>query len=198
MRCSDALPPFSPHFVAFVWRYHAARLCSFLPQARRRLEGLEFWDWQPLTSSYRHGNDRDSQVPGEPSCAYALFSDPGRTNASGHTMHRHGPRTLYREGSTREVISGLNHTASALAVYASPGGLPAQDARLASGRWPSSPGRDWLPAEFLRKVSKMLLTSHPPSPSFAWRKECALLRFHRSPDFESEVIIPAGLASVTA
>ena len=30
------------------------------------------------------GNDRDSQVPGEPWCAHAVFSDPGRTTASCH------------------------------------------------------------------------------------------------------------------
>ena len=81
-------------------------------------------------------------------------------------MHRQGLRSFNDEGSQQVVISGLNRTASALADYASPGGLPTQDARLASGRWPSSPGRDWLPAEFLRKVSELFPTSHPPFPSF--------------------------------
>jgi hypothetical protein len=42
-------------------------------------------------------------------------------------------------GTTRaphdSVISGLHGTASALAVYASSAGLPAEDARLASGCW---------------------------------------------------------------
>src|SRR5712671_1369613 len=58
------------------------------------------------------------------------------------SMRRHGPRSGNDEGSKREVISGLNRTASALTVYASPGGSPAQDARLVSGCWPSSPRRD--------------------------------------------------------
>ena len=40
-----------------------------------------------------------------------------------------------------------------LAVYASPRGLPRHGARLASGCWPGSAGRDWLPAGFRRKVS---------------------------------------------
>src|SRR5437588_12036775 len=41
-----------------------------------------------------------------------------------------------REGSPREVISGLNHTASALAVYASQCGShrPTQDSLLAAGQ----------------------------------------------------------------
>ena len=35
-----------------------------------------------------------------------------------------------------------------LAVYASQGWLPTRHARLASGCWSSSTGRDWLPAGF--------------------------------------------------
>src|SRR5687768_5081802 len=45
------------------------------------------------------------------------------------------------------------------AVYASPGGSPHQDARLASGCWPDSTGWAQQPTGFLRKVSSMLLTS---------------------------------------
>ena len=61
-------------------------------------------------------------------------------------------------------LSRLNRTALALAVYASPCGLPLQHARLASGCWPSSTGRDWLPTGFRRKVSEF--ESRPPFPSF--------------------------------
>jgi len=35
-----------------------------------------FWVWQP-PASLQNGNDGTSQVPGEPLCVYALFSDPG-------------------------------------------------------------------------------------------------------------------------
>jgi hypothetical protein len=55
------------------------------------------------------------------------------------------------------VLSRLNHTASALAVYASQAGLPRRHARLASGCRPSSSGRAWLPAGFQRKVSSCIL-----------------------------------------
>src|SRR5437773_1361459 len=81
-------------------------------------------------------------------------------------MNQHGPRSFHDEDSTREVISGLNRTASALAVYASQGGLLHHHARLASGRWPSSTGRDWLPAGLLRKISIQLFTVLPSLPSF--------------------------------
>ena len=54
-------------------------------------------------------------------------------------------------------LSRLNHTASALAVYASQTGSPRYHARLAPGCWPSSSGRDCLPAGFHRKVSQCIL-----------------------------------------
>ena len=66
----------------------------------------------------------------------------------------------------REIISGLNRTALALAVYASSGRLPAQHARLASGCWPALPGGIGYPQGSMRKVSEVLLTSLPPFPSF--------------------------------
>jgi len=59
-------------------------------------------------------------------------------------------------------ISGLNHTAFDLAVYASQGRLPATTQDSLPGRWSSSTGRDWLPAGFQRKVSH----NDPPFPSF--------------------------------
>src|SRR6516162_1453332 len=40
-------------------------------------------------------------------------------------------------------------------------------ARLASGCWPSSAGWDWLPTRLQRKVSEVVITSHPPFPSFS-------------------------------
>jgi hypothetical protein len=47
---------------------------------------------------------------------------------------------LTTSAPARTVISGLNHTAHSLAVYASQGGLPHRRARLASGGWPALPG----------------------------------------------------------
>ena len=57
--------------------------------------------------------------------------------------------------SPRVVISGLNRTAFDLAVYASQGWSPTHHARLASGCWFGSTGRDWLPAGFHLKGFKL-------------------------------------------
>ena len=65
------------------------------------------------------------------------------------------------EGSPRVLISGLNRTAFDLAVYASQGWSPTHHARLASGCWSGSTGRDWLPAGFHLKGFKLRLSSSP-------------------------------------
>jgi hypothetical protein len=75
-----------------------------------------------------------------PHCAFALLSDPGGPPHQAFAMRRHGPHSDHKEGYRNE-FSRLNHTALALAVYASPVGSPQHDARLASGCWPSSAGR---------------------------------------------------------
>ena len=64
------------------------------------------------------------------------------------------------------MISGLNRTAFDLAVYASQGWSPTRHARLASGCWSGSTGRDWLPAGFHLKGFKLRLSS---SPELSWR-----------------------------
>ena len=91
------------------------------------------------------GDDGVSQVPGEPSRSFALFSDPGVT---GQALRDQGlacptrPPRLTKARARRDEISGLNRTAFDLAVYASQGQSPTHHARLASGRWPGSTGRD--------------------------------------------------------
>jgi hypothetical protein len=56
-----------------------------------------------------------------------------------------------------------------LAVYASPGGLPRLDARLASSRWSDATGRASTRRVPTKGFRGVILTSLPPSPSFAWR-----------------------------
>ena len=63
-------------------------------------------------------------------------------------------------------LSKLNSRASALAVYASPRGLPHRSARLASGSGLGFSGQACLPVRFHRKVSELFCTSLPPFPSF--------------------------------
>src|SRR5258708_969494 len=63
------------------------RVCLRSCQVRRRPGAGRFRVWHLPTRpvNQRDGNARASQVPGEPCCAYALFSDPGGTDTSGHT-----------------------------------------------------------------------------------------------------------------
>ena len=105
---------------------------------------------------------------GNPHCACALLSDPGGADASGRydasTRPPYGPRRRLPHAT---CLSGLNHTAWTLAVYASQCRSPGHHARLASGCRASSTGRDCLPAGFHREVSELRPTSsHPPFPSF--------------------------------
>ena len=76
------------------------------------------------------------------------------------------PPRLTTARAHREEISGLNRTAFDRAVSASQGGLPTRHARLASGCWPGSTGRDWLPAGFLQTVSSRAFLLFRAS----WRK----------------------------
>src|SRR5215467_4782849 len=56
-----------------------------------------------------------------------------------------------------------------LAVYASPGGLPRRDARLASSRWSDATGRASTRRVPTKGFRGVIVTSLPPFPSFAWR-----------------------------
>ena len=46
---------------------------------------------------------------GNPACALALLSDPGRTHASGHAMRRRGPRSVHHEGSRIRTFEAQSH-----------------------------------------------------------------------------------------
>ena len=158
MRCCDSLPPISPRFVSFAWRYHRCVRGSSPPAPdaepwiNRELVGgissrLARWKRQGLPSSRRNPCDHSP-----------YSSDPGVTRQAEWTMSKlpgAAPATDHDEGSTRVLISGLNRTAFDLAVYASQGWSPTHHARLASGCWSGSTGRDWLPAGFHLKGFKL-------------------------------------------
>ena len=83
------------------------------------------------------GNGRVSQVPERPSCPFALFLDPGRTEArQAIAASRRGPRLCQQRWLPRAKISGLDRTALGLAVYASQWRSPAttQDSLPAAGQ----------------------------------------------------------------
>ncbi len=80
---------------------------------------------QPVSSpSPAHFSKRRrwiSLVPWQPSCAFALLSDPGRPNTARPSYRHIGVVYLLLTQQTPTIshFSGLYHTASALAVYAS-------------------------------------------------------------------------------
>ena len=166
MRRCDSLPSISPRFVSFAWRYHRCVRCSSPPAPDAEpwinlelvggISGRRArWKRQGLPSSRRNPCDHSP-----------YSSDPGVTRQAEWTMSKlpgAAPATDHDEGSPRVVISGLNRTAFDLAVYASQGWSPTHHARLASGCWSSSTGRDWLPAGFHLKGFKL---DYPPFPSF--------------------------------
>ena len=176
MRRSDALPPVALRFLVSLGATTPCACVRDSLPARRRPAAWGFRVGQPHARCWRGGNGRASQVPGGPSCVYALFLDPGRTERT-RPLRCAGtaPAPSYGEGSRASVISGLNGTAWTLAVFASPPELPRRDARRASGCWPSSTGQDWLPARSRERLQKWSLHVIPLS-QVSWRKQCPLFR----------------------
>ena len=158
MRRCDSLPPISPRFVSFAGRYHRCVRGSSSPAPDAEpwinlelVGGISSrrarWKRQGLPSSRRNPCDHSP-----------YSSDPGVTRQAEWTMSElpgAAPATDHDEGSPRVLISGLNRTAFDLAVYASQGWSPTHHARLASGCWSGSTGRDWLPAGFHLKGFKL-------------------------------------------
>ena len=84
MRRSDFPSSFPPCFVSFAWRYHSSRLFSFLPKARRRPRDQELSVLAvPRRQLFKKWKRRDLPGSWRTQCAFAVFSDPGRTDASG-------------------------------------------------------------------------------------------------------------------
>ena len=88
------------------------------------------------------GNDRSSQVPGEPQFPFAHGLRPRPAGASLTLAERsRGPRAGNDEDADDENLSRLDSMAFGLAAYVSRDGFPSDRARLASGCWSGSPGR---------------------------------------------------------
>ena len=112
------------------------------------------------------GRFRVSHVPWEPQCALAVLLDPGRTSAPG-SSRRSGaaPAVLTTKAPTLSLfrcsITRLRHWLFTLRAA-----ISGDYAKLASGRWPTFSGWDWVPTEFLRAVSTFTL---PLLQGFSWR-----------------------------
>jgi hypothetical protein len=102
------------------------------------------WYSGSRAGSFR-GGGRVSQVPGQPFCPYALFLDPGRTEDV-RPLRRldMAPACVNNEGSRDEKVSGLDHTALGLAVYASQWRLPDTTQDSLPAARPSLAGRDFV------------------------------------------------------
>src|SRR6266404_4797234 len=88
------------------------------------------------------------------------------TPAGRHAKPLRRVDVAFRDFGTRRLpplsISGLNHTACALAVYASQPGSPLDHARLASGWGLALAGRVWLPARSLVEFLRYFMASSSP------------------------------------
>ena len=135
---SDFSSPFAPRFVSFARHYHRFATPSLprgvtiprgpgplLPRRPHRLSSVE--------------KTRPPRFLDNP-CVHAPLSDPGAPPAPGHYRTGDGVfRTGYYVDSTMMVISGLNHAACTLPVYASRPRSPqdAQHSVPAGGQpWP--------------------------------------------------------------
>ncbi len=110
MKCSDFLPPVPPRFVSFAWRYHSSARVSPAPPASApagRSAGVGHP--APPTGNKSVETAGSPTFLGNPDCALALLSDPGRTHASGHTMRRRGPRYVHDEGSRIRTFEAQSH-----------------------------------------------------------------------------------------
>lgn len=87
------------------------------PDAGREAWG--FRDWHPPRQLERMETSGVPRFLENPDMLLPCSSTPAGPTHQALTMHRRGPRSRNDRGSQRKVISGLNRTASALAVYAS-------------------------------------------------------------------------------
>jgi hypothetical protein len=118
------------------------RSCSLSRHRARRHEPGLVHRAPSRTSS---GNDEASQVPGGPSCTCPALRP--RRSARAQPLRRAQcclPPVERRRLPQLALISGLNHTACTLAVYASQPESPPNHARLATGWWLALAGRDLL------------------------------------------------------
>ncbi len=110
----------------------------------------------PPIPGFACGNDRVSHVPGEPKCAYALLSDPGRS----------GPTRPYSETDAAPEHLNAKGTHDELSFEAQSHGLGTRCLRFAG--WITPPPRKTrfrlparlyrtglIPAGFQRKVSEL-------------------------------------------
>ena len=186
---SDCLPP--------VWHRSGCPRSTIPPQ--RPQPSLQQQEDAPTTGPdcgsavartvyFLGGDDRPSQVPGGPQCAHAPLSDPGGHTTPGLYSAALLPSGLQTPSApTMSRISGLNHAAWTLAVYASPQQLPtaAQDSLPAGGQplpgglnGPLGPSRNFMAASMPPIPSDQASPGAPEGPPYrcCWdaRQDCGI------------------------
>jgi hypothetical protein len=160
----DLLPPIPPHFVAFVWRYLRVHSFFSLPGGRVRGRGLELLT-RYLQPGFRRGNDRISQVLGEPQVSVRhVQSTPAGLRAPDHCGAAARPLVSEQQGLPRKVfrrsIASLSDSLSTLRSAGDP--RPTQDSLPAVGQTLlDGLVTPRVPMRGLRVLS----TSHPPLPN---------------------------------
>ena len=169
----DLLPPVPPHFVAFVWRYLRVHSFFSLLGGRVRRRGLELLSRYLQPGAHR-GNDRISQVPGEPQVSVRhVQSTPAGLRAPDHYGAAARPLVSEQQRLPRKVfrrsIAWLSDSLSTLRSAGYP--RPTQDSLPAVGQ-------TLLDGLFARRVPmrgfRVLTTSHPPLPSLPGASRVAL------------------------
>lgn len=157
----DCLPPVRPRFGSLRADVTCHSTVASLPCAAHGAAPRAGWLWSagstPSVRPFLGGDDRPSQVPGQPRCASALLSDPAGARCQAIAASSPGPgcsddpapRVFVR---FRGSITRHRHSLSTLPRSGCP-----RRARLASGWWPASTGWDWLPTGLLQKVSPLIV-----------------------------------------
>jgi hypothetical protein len=165
-RHSDFLPPVSPHFVAFVWRYHqSTRLISLpLPPSADGGPGVLLPVPLPVLLSWRRQDLPSSWGTPIPVCTCSA-TPAGRIVPDLSRDVRMAPVKGTPKAPTTRKLSRLNSTAFGLAAYVLPCRLPF----TAQGSLPGA-GQTLLdglpPARFHQKVFNSHPVCCPPFPSF--------------------------------
>jgi hypothetical protein len=140
--------PLTSDSVAFGRRYPALLLSFRSRRSRWRDRGPGVRHRSPIPVISRREASRASQVPEESLCAYALFFDPGRSNAPGHAAHRHGPRYVHGEGNLPQLPFGAQSHGLGTRCLRFVGWIAPPPRKTRFPLLANSTGRDWLPAGF--------------------------------------------------
>ena len=161
----DFLPPFSPHFVAFAWRYHG-NTRAFAPETAE-CRGQRAWGCSPGSPAGSSSVETTGSPTflGNPVCLCPALRPRQDRRARPLATRQHGPRSDHNEGSRIATFEAQSHSFSTgclrFAGWVTP---PPRKTRF---RLPAKLYRTGFPpAGFQQKVSNLHHARHPPLPSF--------------------------------